>query len=86
MMTITIDIRHDGIDKGTHIDYKSDLIGLVDKEEKLIETKIYDFIYNLNDLLEESEWIQKIISKDGKNTKFWKNKEICKNKQISISS
>lgn len=44
MLTITIDIRHDGIDKGTHIDYKSDLVGLVDKEEKLIENKIYDFI------------------------------------------
>ena len=44
MVTITIDIRHDEIDKGTHIDYKSDLVGLVDKEEKLIETKIYNFI------------------------------------------
>ena len=44
MLTIVIDIRHDEIDKGTHIDYKADLIGLVDKEEKIIENKIYNFI------------------------------------------
>lgn len=44
MVTITIDIRHDEIDKGTHIEYKPEFVGLVDKEEELLETKIYNFI------------------------------------------
>ena len=48
MITITIDIRHDGVDKGTHISSKPEFIGLVDKEEELIETKIYNFINELS--------------------------------------
>lgn len=49
MITITIDIRHDEIDKGTHIEYKPEFVGLVDKEEELIETKIYNFIKELEE-------------------------------------
>jgi hypothetical protein len=49
MITITIDIRHDELDKGTHIEYKPEFIGLVDKEEELLETKIYDFVKNLKE-------------------------------------
>ena len=48
MVTITIDIRHDEIDKGTHIEYKPEFVGLVDKEEELLETKIYHFINELS--------------------------------------
>lgn len=47
MITITIDIRHDELDKGTHIKYKPEFVGLVDKEEEILETKIYDFVKNL---------------------------------------
>jgi hypothetical protein len=49
MLTITIDIRHDGIDKGTHIKYKPNFVGIVDKEEELLETKIYNFIKELKE-------------------------------------
>lgn len=47
MVTITIDIRHDGIEEGTHIEYTPNFIGLVDNEEEIIETKIYHFICDL---------------------------------------
>ena len=49
MVTITIDIRHDEIDKGTHIEYKPEFVGLVDKEEEILETKIYNFIKELEE-------------------------------------
>lgn len=53
MITITIDIRHDGIDEGTHIEYKPEFVGLVDKEEELLETKIYNSIMKLIKELKE---------------------------------
>lgn len=53
MITITIDIRHDGIYKETYFDYQPKFIGLVDKEEELVETKIYNFMKGLKELMEE---------------------------------
>ena len=50
MITATIDIRHDGIEEKTYVEYASKLVGLVDKQEEIIERKIYNFI---TDLLKE---------------------------------
>ena len=54
MITATIDIRHDGIEEKTYVEYSSELVGLVDEQEKIIERKIYNFI---NELLKEyNDW------------------------------
>ena len=50
MITATIDIRHDGAEEKTYVEYSSELVGLVDEQEKIIERKIYNFI---NELLKE---------------------------------